>query len=60
MSTAPAASAGEVAVRLVELVKTTEEAAVAPKETVEVGVKSAPVMVTGWPRSAGPRSGRWR
>ena len=46
-----------MATSVVVLVKTTEVAAVAPKETVEAGVKLAPVMVTAVAPISGPEVG---
>ena len=56
-STVPAVPDGEVAVRVVSLVKPTPVAARPPKVTVESAVKPAPVMVTGVPPARGPSEG---
>ena len=56
-STAPAAPAGDVATRVVALVKVTAVAAVAPKLTVDAGVNPVPVTVTEEPPAKGPALG---
>ena len=54
-STAPAAWAGVVAVRLVELMMVTLVAATPPMVTVVLpATKFVPVMVTVWPPEMGP------
>jgi hypothetical protein len=49
--------AGDVAVKLVALATVTDEAAVAPKATVDADVNPVPVTVTTVPPANGPATG---